>query len=205
MLGASGLLAGLGGGGRGCDPNRNVDGFERRNRREFDGQFAASSARGAPKPPRGRPSRRVEGPDAACADLERLPDVGDHSDRHCRAAGDLVVHDPKSKAGGTGENGPSVGPDRVRLAGGAFAGRSRSTTKTAFASWGWGARLWRWLRAPLRGTAARSQVGVVCVIATGGDRRGLLQPPLRHPRRRTERARRQPGRSPCGDDPRAGA
>ena len=30
---------------------------------------------------------------------------------------------------------------------------------------GLGARLWRWLRAPLRGAAARSQVGFVYVIA----------------------------------------
>src|SRR3984957_13982176 len=30
---------------------------------------------------------------------------------------------------------------------------------------GLGGRFWRWLRAPLRGAAARSQVGVICVIA----------------------------------------
>ena len=39
MLGASGLLAGLGGGGRWRDPNRSVDGFERRDRRKFDSQL----------------------------------------------------------------------------------------------------------------------------------------------------------------------
>ena len=44
---------------------------------------ASSAARSARRPP-----RRVE----------RLPDVGDHPDRHRRAARDLVVHDPHHEA-----------------------------------------------------------------------------------------------------------
>ena len=42
MLGASGLLAGLGGLGAaaaGVSQTRSVDGFERRDRRKFDSQF----------------------------------------------------------------------------------------------------------------------------------------------------------------------
>ena len=100
-LGASGLLASLGGVGRGRDSDRHIDGFERRNGRELDGQF-----------------RREERPNCCVEREQRLPDVGDHSHRHCRAAGDLVVHDPESEAGGTGEDGHvrRAGPDRIRIA-----------------------------------------------------------------------------------------
>ena len=69
-LGASGLLAGLGGYGCGCDSDRHIDGFERCNRCELDGQFR----------------REERSHSAAAAAFERLPDVGDHSHRHYRAA-----------------------------------------------------------------------------------------------------------------------
>ncbi len=42
---------------------------------------------------------------------------------------------------------------------------------------GLGALLWRWLRAPLRGTAARSQVGVVCIIALSAVAAGCSSRP----------------------------
>jgi esterase/lipase superfamily enzyme len=42
---------------------------------------------------------------------------------------------------------------------------------------GLGARLSRWLRAPLRGTAARSQVGVVCIIALSAVAAGCSSRP----------------------------
>ncbi len=42
---------------------------------------------------------------------------------------------------------------------------------------GLGARLWRWLRAPLRGTAARSQVGVVCIVALSAIAAGCSSRP----------------------------
>ena len=51
--------------------------------------------------------------------------------------------------------------------------------RTAFASWGWGSArgCWRWLRAPLRRAAARSQVGVVCVIAVAAIAAGCSSRP----------------------------
>ncbi|HEY6518669.1 MAG TPA: hypothetical protein VIZ19_04785, partial [Roseiarcus sp.] len=42
---------------------------------------------------------------------------------------------------------------------------------------GLGARLSRWLCAPLRGTAARSQVGVVCIIALSAVAAGCSSRP----------------------------
>ena len=45
MLGASGLLAGLGARGRRRDPNRSVDGLERRERRKFDSQLSCQFRR----------------------------------------------------------------------------------------------------------------------------------------------------------------
>ena len=42
---------------------------------------------------------------------------------------------------------------------------------------GLGGRFWRWLRAPLRGAAARSQVGVICVIALSAIAAGCSSRP----------------------------
>jgi esterase/lipase superfamily enzyme len=42
---------------------------------------------------------------------------------------------------------------------------------------GLGARLWRWLRAPLRGAAARSQVCVICVVALSAIAAGCSSRP----------------------------
>ena len=53
----------------------------------------------------------------------------------------------------------------------------RAARLNSVASWGWGARFWRWLRAPLRGAAARSQVGVVCVIALSAIAAGCSSRP----------------------------
>ncbi len=139
MLGASGLLAGLGGLAAGAHPNRGVDSFERRDRGEFDSEFRRQlrgTERGIRCPE--RPGHRGEGySSCCCANLERLPDVGDHPDRHCRAAGDLVVHDPTRKAGRTGEDRPPVGPDRIRA--GRSARPSLRATRLNSASCGLGA------------------------------------------------------------------
>ena len=197
-LGASGLLAGLGGAAAARDPNRSVDGFERRDRRKLGGQFRREERRSRREE---RSNRRIEGPDAACAEVERLPDVGDHSHRHCRAAGDLVVHDPKSKAGGAGENGPPVGPGRVRLARSTRSSLRAARLNSARHGAG-GPVVALAMRAAERSSGAISSRRHLCGRPVG-DRGRLLQPPLRHPRRRTERAGRQPGRSPCCDDARA--
>ena len=59
VLGASGLLAGLGGAAAARDSDRRVDGFERRDRREFDSQFRRQFRR---EERREEPKPRSEGP-----------------------------------------------------------------------------------------------------------------------------------------------
>ena len=91
-LGASGLLAGLAPRPQ-ARSDRRVDGFERGNRRKFDGEFRRQSRERRIRREE-RSNRGVEGSGCCRVKHEWFPDVGDHSDRHCRAAGDLVVHDP---------------------------------------------------------------------------------------------------------------
>ena len=121
--------------------------------------------------------------------------------------GDLVVHDPTTR-GGTGENGHvrRAGPDRIRIARNAFSGRPdpRLRTSVRVMGLGLGVRLWRRLREPVGKPWRADPESVFSVRSAGDHRRRLLQPSLTAPSFRwTERARRQPGRSPCGDDPRA--
>ena len=76
-LGASGLLAGLGGAAAAAAHSATSTRFERRDCGDLDGKL-----------------RRQERAADGGLHLERLPDVGDHSDRHRRAGRDLLVHDP---------------------------------------------------------------------------------------------------------------
>ena len=106
-LGASGLLAGLGGTATAATQTATST--------VSSAATAASST--ASSAARSGPRRR------RCR-VERLPDVGDHSHRHCRAVGDLVVHEPATR-GGAGEDRHvrRVGADRIRVARSAFSGR----------------------------------------------------------------------------------
>ena len=192
-LGASGLLAGLGGAAAAATRTAASTVSSAATTASSTASSAARSAEAA--------ASRV--PAACCVELERLPDVGDHSHRHCRAARDLVVHDPESKAARAGENGPSVDPGRIRLAARRLLRPTRCTTENSVCVMGLGGAL-----VALATRAAEGSSGAISrrrhlCHRTGGDRRRLLQPSLRHPRRRTERARREPGRSPRGDDARA--
>ena len=138
LLGASGLLAGLGGLATAASQGAASTVSSAATAASSTASSAASSAaRSAEIRGKERPSHCVAGDGACRLNLERFPDLGDHPDRGCCAAGDLVVHDPKSKACRTGEDRPSVGPDRVRL--GRNASSSLRATRLNSASWGWGA------------------------------------------------------------------
>ena len=94
MLGASGLLAGLGGLGAAAAGATQTAASTVSSAATAASSTASSAARSAEIRREERPGHRTEGHSPCCANLQRLPDVGDHPDRHCRAAGDLVVHDP---------------------------------------------------------------------------------------------------------------
>ena len=206
MLGASGLLAGLGGGGRGRDSNRSVDGFERRDRRKFDSQFRRQLRRKERRIRReDRPNRRIEGPDAC---LRR------RSSGFPMWAIILIVivvllaiwwfMTQNQKPAEPAKTGLLSAPIEYALSAVPAPAFVACSTKTARVMGLGGAVLALATRAAERSSGAISSRRHLCDRPVG-DRRRLLQPPLRHPRRRTERAGREPGRPPCGDDPRARA
>ena len=113
-LGASGLLAGLGGAAAAA---------------AHSATSSVSSAATAATSTASSAARSAQ--QTAVVHLEKLPDVGDHSDRHRRADRDLLVHDPHPR-GGAGENRHvrSAGADRIRVAGHAFSVRPQPRLTT---------------------------------------------------------------------------
>ena len=97
-LGATGLLAGLG--GLGAAATRTAS-------------SAASSAASAASAATSAAARAPGG-----RELQRIPDVGDHSADRDRSRGDLVVHEPEGEDR-AGEDRHAASPDRIRSDGGA--------------------------------------------------------------------------------------
>ena len=132
-LSGSGLLAGLGGAAAAASQTATSTVSSAASAASFD-----------------RKLRRQERPGGV--QLERLPDVGDHSHRHRRAGGDLLVCDPKPRnRAGENRHVRSAGADRIRVAGGALPGRLKARLDKSGCMMGLG-----WARAYGVGCAQRS-------------------------------------------------
>ena len=110
-LGATGLLAGLGGLGAAAAQRGDHRSLQRRERR-------------APqRPPRGSAAASRVAAAAPPLDQQRISDVGDHRARRGRAGGHVVVHDPEPER----PNRPRQGllPAAIELCAGAAPGSLR--------------------------------------------------------------------------------